>query len=56
MASEKKARTFDFMAMFEQAKKTAMERSEPVLKNREEELISVQPEVRFQSPFHSMVN
>lgn len=29
--SKKKARTFDFMAMFEEAKKTAIERSQPSL-------------------------
>ncbi|XP_064625112.1 WD repeat-containing protein 70-like [Lineus longissimus] len=34
--SKKKARTFDFMAMFEETKKTAVERSQQVLANREE--------------------
>ena len=30
-AGEKRARQFDFMSVFEEARKTAMERSEPIL-------------------------
>ncbi|XP_064604779.1 WD repeat-containing protein 70-like [Liolophura sinensis] len=37
--SKKKARTFDFMAMFEEAKKTAMERSQPSLDEDKEDTV-----------------